>query len=333
MKLRALRALRPLLVCCAVLLASLAWLAYGPCPDIDPRSCNLGQNGIWLGHKWYAGKVSEADVDALADRLVACGMRDLFFHVGPLDATGAIPSIDHQAWRRTADHLRRLMPGVRIFAWLGGLTTDRFGVAPDTIDLSNLNRRRSIVGTVSTLLFEDGFDGLHYDLELIPAGSTAFLALLDETRRAAGTHPVSVAAPILGPPDFRRCLWTPDYMRQVAWRCNQLAIMTYDTCMPTQPLYQRMLAWQVTATCDAVAPTGCRLLFGIPTYKEHTRAHDPLVEQPLPAARGVACGLLNAGDRRAYQGIAVYAEWTTDPREWRSLGALWSPQDNTLAHR
>ncbi|MHB2018543.1 MAG: hypothetical protein ACYCW6_16475, partial [Candidatus Xenobia bacterium] len=157
------------------------------------------------------------------------------------------------------------------------------------------------------------------------------LALLDETQAVMGGHPLSLAAPILGPVHLRRSVWRPAYMRAVAQRCDQMAIMTYDTWMPTRPLYERMLAWQVSATCDAVAGTNCRLLFGIPTYKERTRAHDPSVEQPLPAARGLACGLSTATHHQAYQGMALYAEWTTDPREWRSLGALWGHLDNTLA--
>ena len=102
--------------------------------------------------------------------------------------------------------------------------------------------------------------------------------------------------------------------------------MSYDTGMPTEALYERMVAWQVQSACDAVDGTPCELMFGVPTYKEHTPAHHPSAEHMVSGLQGIGLGLYGSSHRTSFRGIAVYAEWTTQPADWDQLNRLYTAQ-------
>jgi hypothetical protein len=51
---------------------------------IAPNAHTTGDDALWLGHAWVDGRKDQADVDALAAKLRATGIRDLFVHTGPL---------------------------------------------------------------------------------------------------------------------------------------------------------------------------------------------------------------------------------------------------------
>lgn len=303
---------------------ALACLVWGPVPAVDAHAFNHDRNGLWLGHRWFDGRAGRRDVRTLAMQVRESGIQDLYVHVGPLDATGDIPHWDPAVWRATLQSIRELMPGVQVYAWLGGVTTDSYGVAPDTVDLSSVPVRRAMVATARHLVEAGDFDGIHYDLELVPNDNPGFLYLLEATRRTLPRR-LSVAAPIIHPPFIPvNNLWTRDYFRTVAEHCDQIAVMAYDTMMPTETLYKRMLAWQVKAACDSAAGTGCQLIFGVPTYKEKTAAHNPRAEHLTSALDGIAWGVQQAAFPQVFQGVAVYAEWTTQPVEWHELAQRWS---------
>lgn len=294
------------------------WLVFGPLPAASPSVLDGRANGLWLRHRWFSRQPSDAELTVLVENVHAHHMHDLFFHVGPLDARGRIPEVRPRSWTRTLSFLRARLPEMRAFAWVGGITTQTFGPAEDTVDASLPQVRAAIVATSRALLRDAHFDGIHYDLEIVPNGNVGFLQLLDETRLACTPAPISVASPNLRPfwlPVSR--LWSGEYYVEVGRRCDQIAVMSYDTALFTIPLYQRFLAWEVPTLC-ALLPNR-PLLFGVPTYKEPSRSHHPSVETLDAALHGIALGAACAPVPNAFQGIAVYADWTTTPEEWEAL--------------
>jgi hypothetical protein len=68
------------------------------------------------------------------------------------------------------------------------------------------------------------------------------------------------------------------------------------------------------------------VLLGVPTYDQHGLMHRAGVETPENALLGVIAGLRGLGGGGTFEGVALYAEWTTDEDEWRSYERLWRGQ-------
>lgn len=294
-----------------------------------PVACADGrQNALWMGHRW-SGKApgykpparppqpppSSEEVRSVGAELARRGFRDLYIHAGPLDAKGAIPARDPATWQRIRDELRTSMPGVRLFAYVGGLTQVSFGKAPDTIDHADAAVRAAVVKTCTDLVHEAGFDGLHYDIEMVPSGDPYFLQLLDETRPALQGKPLSISASI----------WHHTYMAQMAHRCDQVALMSYDmrAAAPTPEAYQMTMQQIVPAMCRIFAGSQCRFLMGIAASDEVTGSHDPLVENVENGLWGVRRGLLATSDSSAFQGVALYPHWHMDETDWQQYDSTW----------
>lgn len=256
------------------------------------------ENGVWLGHRWLT---PQPDVAQLAHRVKQYGLRHLYIHAGPIDWQGKVAALPDE-WDGLAE-LRRHCPEARLYAWLGGLNADFLGAAEDTVDLSSARVRANLVATGRHLI-EAGFDAIHYDLEPVREGDPNFLALLRESRQAGLT--VSVATPQARPPGLPLPqLWSRDYYIRVGGLVDQVVLMGYDTCQPSQELYTRYLAYQV----QQVGTVSCQFLLGLPTYEDNAPYHDPDHET-------LAAGLAAAGPA---DGVAIYAYWTTSEQEWNWL--------------
>jgi len=62
---------------------------------------------------------------------------------------------------------------------------------------------------------------------------------------------------------------------------------------------------------------------GVPTYDQASFMHRPGVETPENALLGVVAGLRGLGGGGTFEGVALYAEWTTDEREWAVYERVW----------
>jgi hypothetical protein len=112
---------------------------------------------------------------------------------------------------------------------------------------------------------------------------------------------------------------TGAYLRAVADRVDQVAIMTYDSAAPTQALAGRHFAWHTERVLKLIGDR-VTVFIGVPTYR-------PLTDwaEDLPTAlRGVRQGIgaLRRPPRRPY-GVALYAEWTTDHHDWVTYWEEW----------
>jgi hypothetical protein len=111
----------------------------------------------------------------------------------------------------------------------------------------------------------------------------------------------------------------------VAELTDQVVTMTYDTALFTPGLYRRYLAWAGSTVTQrfAASHARARVLVGVPTYDQTGLMHRAGVETPENALLGVVAGLRGLGTGGTFEGIALYAEWTTDDAEWSTYERLW----------
>lgn len=288
-----------------------------------------GHDAYWLGHAWVDGRKSDADVGALAKQLSGSGIRDLYVHTGPLSDDGRLPSAlsPRAAWFVAAVH--RMLPGVRVQSWLGDLVAP----AHDALHLEDPATRDRIVASAAQVL-DLGFDGVHYDLEPVRSGSPDYLTLLERTRAVTtARHAVlSVSAPQLDPlPGLHHLgvaltgdgkYWAQGYFAAVAQRVDQVAVMSYDTWMPTASLYSGYLTEQTILALE-VTPPAVDLLMGVPVFWADDYGHHGNAETVAAAVHGIRLGLgRTAPGRRAF-GVALYVDFTATQQNWADYRREW----------
>jgi hypothetical protein len=309
-----------------------AWVWWQP----EPEARGTLVNALWARHQWVGERHTEDEYRALGKLLKENHITDVFFHAGPFEADGTVPPSKYGNARALIQAMRRHAPGVRAQAYLGQIRkVDGHGLT----DLDDPAVRKRVLRTDATFL-DLGFDGIHYDFEPIYPDDTAFLELMDRTRELTrargkvlsvaieqltlvdGLQPVFKA---LIPQGHRRFHYPPrpteDYLRALADRADQVAIMTYDVSLPTRSLAGWHFARHTERTLRLIGDR-TTVFMGIPTYR-------PLfdwAEDLSGALRGVRRGL-DALDRPPARpfGVGIYAEWTSIPAEWALYRAIWLP--------
>jgi hypothetical protein len=254
---------------------------------------------------------------------------DVFIHSGPLRSDGSVPTASYRNAALLISQLKRFAPEVRAEAWIGFQHR-----TPDDLDLGSDSTQRRLVAAAGELL-KVGFAGIHLDIEPVLDGDQHFLQLLDALHRRTGSDRavLSVATPILavvpgeqlvGPLIKGYDHWSMDYYQQVADRVDQIAVMAYDTAMPTDWLYGSLVEDQTAQLGDGLnAKT--TVFIGAPTYRERTRLHDPGSETLRASIRGVEKGIARLRPaKRSRVGLAVYAEWTSTASDWAAFRQEWS---------
>src|SRR5581483_6184763 len=89
-------------------------------------------------------------------------------------------------------------------------------------------------------------------------------------------------------------------------------------------LYRRYVSYAAQLMTTALGPNAhTRVLLGVPTYAEAGLMHRAGVETLENALLGVIHGLRGSGSGGTFEGVALYAEWTTDPEEWATYERIW----------
>jgi hypothetical protein len=324
----ALAALVGLLV--VALTASWVWWELPPPAALAQRSS--GVNGLWARHDWVGEAHPEADYRALAELVRQGQVSDVFFHVGPLDGDGRIPPERYGHAGELLAAFGRLAPSVRAQAYVGQKTVRAGG----PLDLADANTRARIVDTAAALLAL-GFDGIHYDLEPIYPDEPGMLDLLERTRTLAHARGAVLSVAVeqlelipgaqsllgrVAPRAHYPARVTPAWLRQLADRVDQVAVMTYDTAvLPADWLVGLYFAHQAERVVE-LAGDRAIVFIGVPTYDEGVRF--PWAENLRSAIRGARRGF-GALDRPPAKpaGLAVFAEWTTDDQEWAHYRQAW----------
>ena len=304
-----------------------AYLAYAPYGDVGTHPFNQDRNAVYLEHKWLEKDQTVADMERLFTRLREHGVLYAYPHVIPFNGAGRLPVHNREQMRLFLATSRRGHPELKVLPWVGGLRVGYRRSRAGTVDLADLGQRQRIVAECRGLM-DEGFDGVHVNVEPVNNGNVEFLALLRALRTAVGPdRTLSVSAIRPGPvhvsiaPNF---FWTREYYSRVAGLADQIVVMSYDTALFTAPLYRRYLAW-VSSTLTHKLSDGstARVLVGVPTYDDTNLMHRPGVETLDNALQGVVAGLRGVGGGGTFEGVAVYAEWTTDEAEWATFDRVW----------
>ena len=312
------------------------WVWWQP----EPKTRGTTVNALWARHGWVGEAHTEREYRDLAALLRRHRITDVYFHAGPFEADGTVPPAKYRNARELVEAMRRYAPGVRVQAYLGQIRkVDGYGLT----DLDDPAVRARVLRT-DAIFLDLGFDGIHYDFEPIYADDTAFMRLMEQTReltRARGKllsvaieqlTLVDRAQPVyraLFPRGHGRFHYPPrpteDYLRELADRADQVAIMTYDAMLPTASLTGRHYAAHTERTLRLIGDR-TTVFMGIPTYRPMMGWADRL---PV-ALRGVRRGL-DALDRPPARpfGVGVYAEWTTTPDEWEHYRTHWLPRGSS----
>jgi hypothetical protein len=298
---------------------------------------STGHDAVWLGRAWARGEYTTAGLHALERRIAGSGIEDIYTFVGQIDADGHLSAAGYAAAGPFLAAMRGALPRVRVSAWLGGVLaggpgSDRPAAAPGPMDLGNPAVRSRIVRSAAAVL-RTGFSGVHYDLEPVANGDRSFLRLLAATSKLRPRpDPLSVSVPKLEPlPGLRLpwqitgvgpVFWTPGYLRQVSGLVDQVALMTYDTAMPFPSWYGGYLVRETELALGAV-PARVGLLIGVPCYHYTTIAHIASAETAAAAIHGIRVALTAAGGGRQNVGVALFADYSATPADWRAYVTDW----------
>lgn len=310
----------------ATALALVVYLGYAPAGDAAPHPFNHDRNAIWLEHRWLERGRSAEETEALFASLARHGVHYVFPHLIPFATSGRLPVDNREPMRAFLAAARRTVPDLKVLPWVGGLRVGYRRQRTGTVDLADLGQRQRIVAECRSLM-DEGFDGIHLDIEPVDDGNVDFLALLRALRTAIGPDRIlSLSAIRPGPlslPVARNFFWTPRYYARVSAAADQVVVMTYDTGLPTPASYRRYVSYAAACVTRALAGSRSRVLLGIPTYDETGLMHRAGVETPENAILGVVAGLRGLGAGGTFEGVALYAEWTTDDGEWGAYERLW----------
>lgn len=312
----------------AGLLAAGAYVAKTPPPpDLAPHPFNQDRNAVWLEHRWLERPQPVQAMESLLNTLAARGVRYVYPHLIPFDKSGQLPPYSRDQMAAFLDAARRVAPGMKVLPWIGGVRVGYKRMRPGTIDLSDLGQRQRIVAECRGLI-DEGFDGVHLNVEPVDDGNVEFLALLRAVRTAVGPEAVlSLAAIKPAPlvlPGARNFMWSAEYYRRLAAVADQIVIMAYDTGLPTSALYQRYTSYAAHFMTTTLGPhEHAHVLLGVPTYDETGLMHRSGVETIDNALLGIVKGLRGKPYGGTFEGIAIYAEWTTDPQEWAVYEKRW----------
>jgi hypothetical protein len=319
---------------CAVLLVTsvLVGLTVADLGQPGPAARSMGDDAEWLGHAWVDGRKTQSDVDTLADRLRDTGVRDLFVHAGPFNDDGTLDPALRPRARWLTQALHTALPGIRVQAWLGAHPV------PGPLQLESASTRASILIAVGAVL-DEGFDGVHYDFEPVADGNVDLLTLLTATHRltqqrhavlsvsAVHNEPwpglTAVAARLPG----TWSVWTSRYLHEVALRVDEVAVMAYDTALPSPSSYGGYVRRATEAALLAV-PASVTLLMGVPAYQDDTIVHHSRAETVPAAIRGIRLAL-GSGEKVGSSlparefGIAIYVDFTVTPDDWSSYQHDW----------
>lgn len=311
----------------------LAYTAWSPGDDVPDGRHDRGRNGIWLGHAWLGDDAwfkennresqlithrGRPAIETLATRLRAHRITDLFPHVAPATLRGELPHVDEVQMEQFLDVFSR--EPERVLPWVGGVRDTH--VFPQ----SQAWREAFIASLLHLLERHPRLAGIHLNAEPWPSGDPHMLVLLDELREALPPAKLlSIAA--YPPPTWwhphPEVHWDESYFRAVASRSDHLAVMMYDTGIVLQKPYRHLMSeWTREVLRWSVHDErSTPVLLGLPAYEDaDVMYHNPRVENLWNGLLGIHAGLHTmAGPPPHYQGIAIYAEWTTDESEWRML--------------
>jgi Glycosyl hydrolases family 18 len=312
------------------------WRLSATVTDFSGAHFNQGKNAVWLEHTWAGEPHGDADFDALAAQLEREQITYVFAHVGPMQSDGSIPDSLAPRAADLAAQLHRRLPNLKVLAWIGQLEVASGESADETVNLADSQVRTGIVHTALHFVQDEGFDGVHFDIEPITNNNSHFLDLLTESHSALPTSAIlSISAQKWAPnahiADWAYGLgkadawWTSYYYARVAEYVDQVVVLAYNTAMPTANLYALAVKQETANILDAVrsVKNPPEVLIGVPTYGGSNFWYHESAENMASALKGVTAGLNSNRDTKPFVGVAIYRLATTSSAAWTDYNRLW----------
>ena len=279
-------------------------------------------NAIWLSHGWLGDdswfirnkrdkeKFRSAEkISALFKKLSENKISTVYPHLCPAQRSGNIAPYDHAQMELFLDLAEQYK--IKVIPWLGG-------VLDESARIANKSWCQNFVSSIDDMLKKHPrLAGVQVNVEPLPSGNTDFLALLDDLRKVTTGRILSVAA--YPPPtkwhQYPNVHWESGYINKVANRCDQMAVMMYDTAIPLEKFYIKLMTDWTKIIVDATYSTNCEVLLGIPAYDDAgVGYHHPQVENISSALQGIAAQDL----KKWVRGIAIYCEWEMEQAKWQT---------------
>lgn len=297
-------------------------------------NATLPPNAIWIGTEWTHEARDRADVEALVNRLKERRIGTVYAWVSWLQEDETWRGADKFGFvREFATVFKELYPEGRLLGWVSFPV--QIGSASYRLD--DVELQQNIADFSGRVVTDLGYDGIFLNVEPVWDDDENFIALLRKVRtEIGGNTPLSVAIP----PDWSPLdanipvpplivpgtVWAKEYKQTVALLTDQMAVMAYNSGLNAPADYSTWVAYQVRVFAEAINELGggTELVIGIPTYDAELPGHDTTVENVESAVRGVQTGLTELGSVASLvQGVAIYAEWTTDALEWAQYDSFW----------
>lgn len=287
---------------------------------ISGHSGNTGKNGLWLRYSWYFGKKSAQEELETGKLLRDNQIKYAYFHVLDVTKDGNLRHQKLAEGKRLVQRFHQLAPDTKVIAWV---SAGDYYPAHGT-DLEKPQVIANMLACMKWLVNDVGFDGIQWDYEPCKNESEGFINLLRQTKAAMPQGKIlSVAAPIYYPLPFL-WFWSESYSSDVIKNCDQLAIMGYDSGFYTPRAYEWLMSQQLPLLTKIIAQSNpnCRLMMGVPTYgRDYLQSHSETLTMAL---LGLRKGMENpATDKTYFDGVAPFADYTTDENEWETYRELW----------
>ena len=282
---------------------------------------NYSNNAIWIGHgwlgddKWFERNQRDKENFRKEDKIVALFKKlsqnkitTVYPHLCPSQMSGKIAVYDSTQVENFLDIAEKY--NIKVIPWIGG-------VFEESARIEDKNWRKNFVESVDELLKKHPrLAGVQVNIEPLPSGNPDFLKLLEELRPITNGKILSVAA--YPPPtkwhQFPDVHWNLPYIKLVATRCDQMAIMMYDTAIPLEKFYIKLMTDWTRQLVTTISSINCELLLGIPAYNDaEVGYHHPRVENIDSALKGISA----SGKKNEIKGISIYCEWEMDENKWK----------------
>lgn len=301
--------------------------ARAPLPTMPaPVSASHPDAALWMRRQWLHANATDDEIFRMVAGLRQAGIRRVFPFLGPMGEGGT------PGWKSGGVHhpmelaqvvsffrrAKALMPELQVLPWTGGVQgRDVFWTDRD---------RNAKYVTALREITEAGADGIHLNIEPVANGDSGFVDFIREVKRAIGPGKevsISTVAPVHplltgnGPK-----YWDFDYFRSLCAEADEMVIMGYDTWLTSPHDYGVVVAdW--TRDLARELPMHCRWRMGVPTYDDDRPHHKLDVERlevALPAVVSVEVPV-------NFRGVAVYASWTTDSKDWAAFDRHWMKRE------
>jgi hypothetical protein len=295
------------------------------------RPVEDGVNALWLGDEWTYTPADESAVNSLVERMRTNRVDTLFAWITQLMPDRAwFGEENFEAAGQFAATFKAAYPNASLYGWIR--------IPVDGVSITLDSAAQSQIAAVSQRIVDEmGFDGVLLHVDPILSEDEAYLALLRQVRTSIGSASLAAAVPpdwtpvaadVPQPPLIAPgTIWDTTYKQRVALLVDEIVVQTYNTGFDNPIDYTRWIAYQVESYTAAIAAldVAVNLFVGIPTYDADPPRFNPAVENIASAAAGLRDGVSAAGEAaRFLRGAALYAEWTTDDREWEAFRSEWA---------